>query len=82
MSYTELSHKEVRATRKAHTCEWCAEPVEIGSPANHRTYIFEGDFHSEYMHPECHEAMDDTPMEYIEDGWIAGDWKRGSNEGR
>ena len=77
MSYTELSTKEVKATRKDHKCEWCATKIEAGSSASHRTYIWEGDFHSEYMHPECKRAMAHAPHEEIMEGWCPGDYPRG-----
>lgn len=77
MGYVELSTVKVKAARKARRCEWCSEQVEVGSPCVRRTYIFEGDFHSEGMHPECFEAMECSPEE-LEEGWTAGDFRRGS----
>lgn len=78
MSYEEIKNKEVKKTRKPHQCEWCAETIESGSTARHRTYVFDGDFNSAYMHPECVEAMHEMPNDILMDGWMAGDYARGS----
>lgn len=76
MSYTELSEKEVK-TRKVHRCEWCNEGIEIGEQAHARTYLFDGDFCSGHLHPECWDAMDRSDTTDLEDGWTPGDFKRG-----
>lgn len=81
MTYQELQSTDVRQTRRPHRCEWCGEMIEAGSRAHHRVYRFDG-FCSEYMHPECAEAMRELPSEYWEDGWSAGQFRRGSIEER
>lgn len=76
---TSLKDKEV-TTRKRHRCEWCGELIESGERAQYRVYIFEG-FTTGYMHLECREAMDDYPDKRdLADGWMEGDFKRGSTE--
>jgi hypothetical protein len=52
-----------------------------GSSAHKRVYKWEGDFHSEYMHPECYRAMLDAPSGVLEDGWTVGDMIRGRSDG-
>lgn len=81
MGYTELKAIDVEKTRKSRSCEWCAQEIPAGSKAFHRSYIFEGDFNSAYMHPECKNAYGEAPPDIVEDGWIPGDFKRGTWEG-
>lgn len=61
-------------TRKPHRCAWCPEPIEAHQQAVTRAYIWEGDFHHEYLHPECFEAMEASD---IEDGFDLQSQKRG-----
>ena len=78
MSYTELQSKLVKV-RKPRSCEWCSERIEAGEQANYRAYVFDGDFMSGHMHPECHQAMLDYPYQAdLADGWVPGDFARGS----
>ena len=58
-------------------CKWCAGRIEKGERANHRVYVLDGDFHSEYMHPECNAAMNESDNDYLQDGWMPGDFERG-----
>ena len=75
---TELTEKAVRV-RKEHKCAWCGEWIGIGDEAIYRTYIFEGDFSADYMHPECYEAVKTYP-DGLEDGFDFGMFKRGTWE--
>lgn len=76
---TDLKSKEV-CCRKSHRCAWCDEVINAGERAHCRVYIFDG-FTTDYMHLECYEAMGNYPdMRDLEDGWMAGDFKRGSTE--
>lgn len=45
------------AVRKEHRCSWCGEKIEVGHPAHYRAFIWEGYFATDYLHPECYEAM-------------------------
>lgn len=74
----EFVNKEVLC-RKSHRCEWCDEIINPGEYAQYREYVFEGFMHG-YMHPECYQAAQDYPdqQELVENGWYAGDFKRGS----
>ena len=56
MSYTELSSKVVKC-RKPHRCSWCDEIIPAGEQAVSRTYVWQGDFQYDHMHPECTAAM-------------------------
>lgn len=53
---TQLTLKTVK-TRKAHRCTWCGEQINVGASAQYRTGVWDGDFFSEYYHPECYDAM-------------------------
>lgn len=79
MAYSEIKNKPVRAVRKPHRCAWCAERVEKGESAQYRAYVFDGDFGSDWMHPECADAMARYPDQgELGDGWCPGDFARGS----
>ena len=74
MSYAELTNKTV-TVRKPHQCVWCGETIE--GQAQYRAYVFDGDFNSDYMHPECYEAMLNSDSEYLEDGFDPLGYTRG-----
>lgn len=76
--YRELSAKVV-TVRKHHSCGWCAHRIAAGEQANFRSYVFDGDLQSDWMHPECHAAMATYPdSEDLRDGWTPGTFARGS----
>lgn len=77
MSYSELNAKVVKC-RRPHSCEWCAERINVGEMARYRTYVFDGDFGRGYMHPECVEASNKVDHNELMDGWTPGDYARGS----
>jgi hypothetical protein len=73
-----LTDKEV-ITRKTHVCAWCGEDIEPFQSANYRSYVFQGDFTTDYMHPECHDAM--NRADYFDDeGFDPGVNTRGKTE--
>ena len=75
-----LKDKKVK-TKKRHRCEWCNEWIEAGTEANYRSYVFNGDFNHGHMHPECNDAMNSGKADIDPDeGWMPGDFKRGSVE--
>ena len=80
-NYVEFASHWVSRVRMNHTCEWCAEGITRGTRARYRRYIFDGRWLSGYMHPECYEGgyLEEDPMN-LEDGWVPGDYKRGSAE--
>jgi hypothetical protein len=51
-----LKEKTVQC-RKPHRCEWCGEKIESGDFAKYRVTIWEGEFMTDYMHPECFDAL-------------------------
>ena len=76
--YRELSAKVV-TVRKRHMCGWCAHPIQAGEQANFRSYVFDGDMQSDWMHPECHHSMTTYPdQDELRDGWMPGTFERGS----
>ena len=72
---TELQSKVVKA-RKPHVCVWCGERIEVGESAQYRVYINEGDFQSDYLHPECNSAA--YKVDDLEDGFDPYSFQRGS----
>ena len=66
MSWTHLSDRHVKATRKRRVCELCARPIAIGSPAINRSGSDRGGFVSFYMHVQCEEKTKD---------WDQMDWE-------
>jgi hypothetical protein len=76
MYYQEIQSKEV-TVRKDHRCSWCGERIPAGQRAHYRAYTFDG-FQTDYMHPECHDAMENHHD--LEDGFNEGGFKRGSVE--
>lgn len=67
----------IKATRKNHSCGWCAKRIEAGSPAEYSAGVFEGDFWAHHVHPECAAARDSMTREQLNEGWSPGDFTRG-----
>lgn len=74
--YQEIRSDEVKC-RKSHACEWCGELINVGEKAFSRAYMWEGDFHSDYMHPECVQGMRKSDREEMMDGFKPGNQLRG-----
>ncbi len=68
---------KVVITRKSHTCAWCGEDVEPFQSARYRAYIFEGEFNTDYMHPECCDAMTQSDFSDDDDGFDPWTYTRG-----
>ena len=67
MSYDELNLKIVKP-KKTRRCEWCwFTPIEAGRECINRVYVYEGDFHNEYMHLECYAAANWLWNKYPDD---------------
>ena len=77
LSYHRIRNVDVIA-RKPHMCAWCAETINARESARFRVYVFDGDFTSDHMHPECHRAMLASPTEAYCDGFMPGDFERGT----
>lgn len=58
-------------------CGWCSERIEKGERACSRTYVFDGDLNTDWMHLECYDAMNESSNEVKCDGWMPGDFERG-----
>lgn len=54
--------------RIEHRCEWCGEKIPAGDQAYYYSGVWEGDWQSWYMHPECEKACTKEPY-YWEDGF-------------
>lgn len=68
--------------RKAHPCAWCGERIEVGANVPYRAYVWEDGIASEWFHPECCAAMRRVSPEDMEEGYVPGDYVRGSTEYR
>ena len=81
MCYTELSEPKQVTTRKNHRCGWCDELIPKGTTDIwSRSYIFEDGPQSDWMHPECWDAMFEMDHCDLAEGWMPGDFVRGSVE--
>lgn len=78
---TILQDKTV-TTRKRHHCAWCDEFIEIGETVPYRSYIWDESVASEWMHPECREAMRRVHYDQLEEGFYPGEHARGGTEYR
>jgi len=80
MSTQEFTNKVVTC-RKEHRCEWCPDVVEKGTKAHYRAGVFDGDFYSGHLHPECYTAIEnssDEAHEWMRDsGFMPHDQLRG-----
>ena len=75
LSYREIKNVDV-TVRKRHRCAWCAETIDARESARFRVYVFDGEFTSDWMHPECYQAMLASPVEEYCDGFMPGDFER------
>ena len=81
MGYISLREPHQVTTRKPHRCGWCDELIPRGTAGIWaQSYIFEDGPQSDWMHPECFNAMGDLDREDLSDGWMPGDFLRGSTE--
>ena len=71
----ELTSKTVKC-RKRHRCDWCGEKIEPGDTAHYRTGVHNGEFFSEYTHPECWVALGNSDLGY-DDEFTPMDQQRG-----
>lgn len=53
MSYTLFSLDD-RKAKKAHTCIWCGQDIEIGAAYKDERSIYDGNIQRRRWHPECH----------------------------
>ena len=72
-----LSSRTIKSIRKPRECNWCGEKIEKGESAETWSGVFDGDFFTSTMHPECHEAMLVRP--YPVHGFVFGENERGCN---
>jgi hypothetical protein len=79
MSIVILQDKVV-TVRKVHLCAWCDERIEMGETVPYRSYVWEDGIASEWLHPECREAMRRVPYDELEEGYYPGDYTRGGTE--
>lgn len=55
MSWTCLSDAP-RVARKEHKCTWCGQPISPGERYQYSSGVFEGEFVTNSLHPECDKA--------------------------
>jgi len=66
------SIKQIKSTRKKCRCYWCGGSINIGERKTATAIVWEGDFHSDSFHPECHEALkrwQNLPENKHDDEW-------------
>jgi len=81
MYYVSLTASHQVTTRKLHRCGWCNELIPKGTPGIWaRSYIFVDGPQSDWMHPECYDAMGELDPGELSDGWMPGEFLRGSTE--
>lgn len=49
----------------------------MGTKAQYRVYVFDGDFNRGWMHPECFVAMNKSSWDVIGEEFIVGENTRG-----
>ena len=85
----DFNREQTVVCRKPHTCDWCGEGIEAGQQAVSGAGMFEGEFYSYHIHPECAAAIardsdidDMWPPEYqrrgmtqreTDEAWVAED---------
>lgn len=77
MSYEEISAKHV-VGKKEYSCVWCGEIIKVKEKHLKRFYKMEGEAKSDRMHLECEDAMYKMPWDYLCDGFMQGEFKRGT----
>ena len=56
-------------------CAWCGEWCEPGEKAWYRVYRFDGEFQTDYLHPECYDAALESDIDSA--GFQFGEQERG-----
>jgi hypothetical protein len=80
MSFVTLTDIHEVRCRNDHECAWCGGFLIKGELAMTRSYIWEDGPQRDWMHPECSNAMGRCDPPYLSEGWMPGDWVRGSVE--
>ncbi|SRR5260370_32045960 len=71
---TEFTNiRTVKKVRKNHMCEWCAGKINSGDACEYFSQVFDGEFHTFWMHPECRDAFEEGGF----DEFMYGDFERG-----
>lgn len=76
MSYTRIREKAV-TVRKKHSCVWCGESINIGEKVYYRVYTMDDVFTTDYLHPECKEALHRS--DDLSEGFSFGEFQRGES---
>ena len=53
MTISFHKRRDVKDTRKPHSCEACEQTIETGSPAVYYAGEHDGELYSAYYHPDC-----------------------------
>jgi hypothetical protein len=67
-----FNSEETRTARKAHKCEHCRKPIDIGAKYRRSAGVFEGGFYCWKEHSDCHEAWETLNFSRDQrdlDGW-------------
>ena len=76
LAFRGIADREVIA-RKPHRCGWCGYKMAKGDRARYRVYVLDRELTTDWMHPDCYDAMNKSAREAICDGWMPGDFERG-----
>ena len=81
-AYCEFSHnKPIKRVTKVYRCAWCGQDIHKGDSAVKNAQVFEGEFQSFYLHPECSEALAESGPDLPPEGWAPWEQKRGKPYG-
>lgn len=75
---TTTNHETIKAAKKAHTCEWCGERINVGESYVRYRWFHDGEAGTNRMHPECDGACNEAARQ--EGGFIEftpGEYARG-----
>ena len=65
----------IKAARKPHVCEWCAERIDAGSTYQRYRYFNGREAATVRLHPECNLALEET----VRDEGYDYEFMRGEN---
>lgn len=83
MPFFEYFNTTTPVARKNYCCDWCSEVIEKGTKYFKCVGTLDGDWQTNRIHIECHEAYLSLSWLDQEDAFdFAGDYARGSVEER
>lgn len=70
---SDFNEQRIVTARKVHKCEFCKKQIQPGERYSYESGVFEGDFYTRKLCPECFDMLDTFRKEngYGEFNW---DW--------